>query len=84
MTTNGALLAPNDRGATHVTTPLDDLVTRNEAADILQVSPETVDRYARSGEDHPLHLEKLRTGNGRTRYRRSDVIAVRDRRDAVQ
>jgi hypothetical protein len=57
---------------------------RVEAAELLDVAPQTVDRYARLPQDNPLHLPRYRTGNKRPRYRVEDVEELIRRRDAVQ
>lgn len=47
-------------------------VTRTEAADMLGVTPQTIDKYAREG-----RLRRYRSDAGQTRYRIEDVEARR-------
>ena len=58
----------------------DDLLTRKQAADILEVVPQTVDIYRAEG-----RLPWLRHGmfGKGVRIRRGDVDALRDERDKV-
>lgn len=58
-----------------MTTDADTLITRNEAAEILGVSPRTVSRYATSG-----LLKKMIGGPHRrnVRFRRAEVLALED------
>jgi len=56
-------------------------LSRTEAAELLRVSPVTVDRYARQEQGSPLHLPRYRSAVGRFRYRVEDVRDLITRRD---
>ena len=51
--------------------PTEDLITKYEAADLLDKSPRTIDRYISDGTLPPLKYH-----NGRVVVRRSDVLAL--------
>jgi excisionase family DNA binding protein len=51
--------------------PADELITPAEAAEMFEVNPKTVARWAAAG-----RLGSIRTPGGHRRFRRSEVIAL--------
>jgi excisionase family DNA binding protein len=62
-------------GAQNVAPGPEDLLTRKEAAELINYSVSTVRRWDRVG-----ILPQLRTATGRVRYRRADVLAAAEAR----
>jgi excisionase family DNA binding protein len=64
---------PDPRAASRDMVPDDRLLTPAEVAGLFGVDPRTVTRWATSG-----RLTPVRTPGGHRRYRRSEVLALRD------